>query len=372
VPAPYALAGVGSKHHPLGTMKWIWVVVGIAWFAASVSSAVLYFVAANPSGHPDFLLGLFLNGLVWGYWVALGPLIVWITRRIPIRPLRWMNVGAHAAVAVACLVLHAVGLVWLGKAAGYVQGETFTRAWLGIMSTAAVPDVFLYSAIVAAITAVDAAEEARRRETQAAVLSAELASARLDALLLQLQPHFVLNTLNTVAILIREAAPADALNVVLDLGALLQGMLSKTGQQEHTLAEEIAFVRRYLHIEQVRFADRLQTAVDIDDNLGGAAVPRYVLQPIVENALRHGIARSESGGKIAIAAWRTDGRLWLRVTDSGPGLPPDIERGIGLANVQRRLTHLYDANCALMIERDAADNTAATMWLPYRPFAEGE
>jgi two-component system, LytTR family, sensor kinase len=348
------------------------VVVGIAWLAASVFSAVLYFVTANPSGHPDFLLGLFLNGLVWGYWVVLGPLIVWVTRRISIRPPRLANLGAHTIVAIACVAVHALGLVLLGKLAGYVQGETLARAWLGVMSTAAVPDLFLYSAIVAAITAVDAAEDARRRETQTAVLSGELASARLDALLLQLQPHFVLNTLNTVAILIREAAPADALNVVLDLGALLQGMLSKTGQQEHTLAEEIAFLQRYLHVEQVRFADRLQTAVDIEDGLGGAAVPRYVLQPIVENALRHGIARSESGGTIAIAAWRTDGRLWLRVTDSGPGLPPDVERGIGLANVQRRLTHLYDANCALAIDRDPAGITAATIWLPYRPFAEDE
>jgi two-component system, LytTR family, sensor kinase len=352
--------------------KWGWVVVGVAWLAASVSSAVLYFVAAKPSGHPNLPQGLVLNGLVWLYWVVVGPLIVWIARRIAIRPARLVNLGAHAAVAIICVAVHAVGLVLLGKAAGYGQGETLSRAWLGVISTAAVPDFFLYSAIVAAIAAVDAAEEARRRETQAAVLSAELASARLDALLLQLQPHFVLNTLNTVAILIREAAPADALGVVLDLGALLQGMLSKTGQQEHTLAEEIAFLRRYLNVEQVRFADRLQTAVDVEDGLGGAAVPRYVLQPIVENALRHGIARSESGGKIAIAAWRTDARLWMRVTDSGPGLPPDIERGIGLANVQRRLTHLYDASCALAIDRDAAGNTAATIWLPYRQFAEGE
>jgi two-component system, LytTR family, sensor kinase len=359
-------------HGPLLGRKWVWVVVGIAWFAASVSTAVLYFVTANPSGHPDLLLGLFLNGLVWAYWVVLGPLIVWVTRRIPIRPPRLVNFGAHTAFEIACVAVHAVALVLLGMAAGYGRGETLTRAWLGVMSTAAIPDFFLYSAIVAAITAVDAAKEARRRETQAAVLSAELASARLDALLLQLQPHFVLNTLNTVAILIREAAPAAALAVVLDLGALLQGMLSKTGQQEHTLAEEIAFLRRYLHVEQVRFADRLQIAVNVEGGLGGAAVPRYVLQPIVENALRHGIARSESGGKIAIAAWRTDARLWLRVTDSGPGLPPDVERGIGLANVQRRLTHLYDAGCALAIDRDAAGHTAATIWLPYRPFAEGE
>jgi len=352
--------------------KWVWVVVGIAWLAASVSSAVLYFVAASPSGHADLLQGLLLNGLVWAYWVALGPLIVWITRRIPIRPPRSVNLGAHAAVAMACAAVHAVGLVLLAKAVGYGQGETFTTAWLGVMSTAAIPDFFLYSAIVAAITAVDAAEETRRRETQAAVLSAELSAARLDALLLQLQPHFVLNTLNTVAILIREAAPTDALNVVLDLGALLQSMLSKTGQQEHTLAEEIAFLRRYLNIEQVRFADRLQTALEFEDGLGSAAVPRYVLQPIVENALRHGIARSESPGTVAIAAWRTDGRLWLRVTDSGPGLPPDVERGIGLANVQRRLTHLYDTNCALAIDRDASGNTAATIWLPYRLLAEDE
>ena len=352
--------------------KWVWVVVGIAWLAATVSSAVLYFVAANPSGHPDLLQGLVLNGLVWVYWVAVGPLIVWITRRIPIRPPQLANLCAQVIFAILCVAVHAVGVVFLARAAGYGHGETLAQAWLGVLSTAAVPDAFVYSAIVAAITAVDAAEETRRRQTQAAVLSAELASARLDALLLQLQPHFVLNTLNTVAILIREAAPADALSVVLDLGALLQGMLSKTGQQEHTLAEEIAFLRRYLHVEQVRFADRLQTAVDVEDGLGGAAVPRYVLQPIVENALRHGIARSESGGTIAIAAWRTDARLWLRVTDSGPGLPPDIERGIGLVNVQRRLTHLYNANCALAIDRDTMGNTAATIWFPYRLFVEGE
>jgi LytS/YehU family sensor histidine kinase len=224
----------------------------------------------------------------------------------------------------------------------------------------------VYGAIVAVITAVDSAAEMRKRETQAALLSAELASARLEALLLQLQPHFVLNTLNTVAILIREAATPDALDVVLNLGALLQVMLSNTNQQEHALEDEIAFLERYLSIEKVRFGDRLETSIDIADGVDGAAVPRYVLQPLVENALRHGIGRSANGGRVTIAARRTDNHLWLQVSDNGAGVPPTTERGIGLANVQRRLYHLYGTDCALAIDSDPAEGTAATISLPFR------
>ena len=344
----------------------LWLFVGLAWLAATVTSAVLYFVAPNPGGHPDLARGLLESGIGWSYWVALAPLIAMVMRRFPVRPPNRVAVGVHAALAIASAILHTLALMALGRAFGYGLDESPLTMWRNILTYAGLPDLFVYGAIVAVITAMDSAAEMRERETQAALLSAELASARLEALLLQLQPHFVLNTLNTVAILIREAATPDALEVVLNLGALLQVMLSNTSQQEHALEDEIAFLERYLSIAKVRFGERLETSIDIAEGVDGAAVPRYVLQPLVENALRHGIGRSANGGRVTIIARHTDNHLWLQVSDNGAGVPCTTERGIGLANVQRRLYHLYGRDCALAIDSDPTKGTAATILLPFR------
>lgn len=338
-------------------------ILALAWTVATITSALLYFVAADPRTMGDLFRGLVLTGTDYAVWVLAFPLIARTTRQWSLKSPTWRAVGAHMALLVVVEAVHTTVMTPAMHAVGYLGNETLAASWLHIMAAEAVPGIFVYAGIVGVITAIDSAHEARQRET-------ELVSARLEALLLQLQPHFILNTLNTVAVLIRESAAEDALGVVLDLGGLLQGMLSNVGQQEHALEDELAFIRRYLHVESVRFGDRLTTAIDADGDLADAAVPRYVLQPIVENALRHGIGRSEDGGRVAIRAWRDDGRLWLRVTDTGPGPTPGTSNGIGLANVQRRLGHLYGSGSVFTIDADPSGGTVATVGLPYRLYQE--
>jgi signal transduction histidine kinase len=348
----------------------VWLIIGLAWASATIVDFELYRVGASqPYSRRDVIIGLTLEGLFWLYWIVVAPLIVWVARRFPLRPLSRSAIAVHLTVAIATVVAHTALTTILGRAAGYGANETPFTTWLHITALSGLFQIFLYGTIAGVITVVDSAAALQQREVRDAMLSAELASARLESLLLQLQPHFILNTLNTVAILMRESSTTYALRVVTDLGGLLQGMLRNVGQQEHTLEDEMVFVERYLDIAATRFADRLSIAIDVANGLDQAAVPRYVLQPIVENALRHGIGRSEQGGRVAITAWRTNDQLWLRVADDGPGLPSNPEAGIGLANVRSRLDHLYGARCGFTIDSNPT-GTAATICLPFRLYAE--
>jgi two-component system, LytTR family, sensor kinase len=166
--------------------------------------------------------------------------------------------------------------------------------------------------------------------------------ARLQALRYQLNPHFLFNTLNAISTLVVDRRNAEAGKMIARLSDFLRMTLDRPDVEEVPLADEIEFVRRYLEIEQVRFGDRLAVTIDVDDGAWSARVPALVLQPLVENAIRHAVAPREQGGRITIAARARDGRLELSVMDDGPGLNGNGNgTGIGLANTRERLQQLY-------------------------------
>lgn len=174
-------------------------------------------------------------------------------------------------------------------------------------------------------------------------LEADLAAARLRALAAQLQPHFLFNTFNAIAVLAEEDPPR-AVRVVRQLSELLRATLAHTADQQVSLAGELALTRRYLDIQQTRFGDRLHVDVDVEPAAHDALVPALLLQPLVENAIRHGVERSETGGCVAVRARRDGATLVVEVADDGPGLDAERARrgpGVGLANTQARLAHLY-------------------------------
>lgn len=206
----------------------------------------------------------------------------------------------------------------------------------------------VYLAVVAAIYVMTYYESLHRHELAASRLESQLAQANLEMLKMQLHPHFLFNTLNAVSALMhRDVDAAD--RMIAQLSDLLRLALEKDRRHQVRLDAELDFLHRYLAIEQIRFHDRLQVEIDVAPVCLGAQVPRLILQPLVENAIRHGIAMRSAAGRLYISARRDDGRLLLTVADDGPGLPPGrpLRPGVGLANTQARLEQLYGEDHAL-------------------------
>jgi GAF domain-containing protein len=212
--------------------------------------------------------------------------------------------------------------------------------------------------------------EARNRELRSAQLESQLAKARLEALRAQLNPHFLFNALNVVAMLVRRGANEDALNAVVSLSELLRQVLAAGTTTEVHLADEVALLERYLAVERIRFRDRLSVAIDMPPSLVDARVPGLILQPLVENAIKHGIAQNDGPGRITVAARHEGRRLILRVTDNGPGFPDDWDPsqapGVGLANVRERLERMYERNAGLTLLRGADGGAVVEIAMPYR------
>jgi LytS/YehU family sensor histidine kinase len=214
------------------------------------------------------------------------------------------------------------------------------------------------------------AERVRHEQAEKAALQTQLVEAQLGALRMQLQPHFLFNTLNGVAMLIRSGDPGRAVEMVALLGEVLRGLLRTSSALEAPLASELQLLRNYLEIEQIRFGDRLRVAWQVNDHVGGALVPPLILQPVVENALRHGLWPQTEGGALAIAARRAGAELELEVTDEGvglaPGFDPDRSTGVGLANVRARLAQMYGSDASLEVSPGAVCGVRVRLRLPYR------
>src|SRR5947207_8288077 len=260
----------------------------------------------------------------WYVWAALSPAVARLARRYRIAGGAWRRAlpahalfaGAFAALDVLVAVTF-IAVFW--SAVGYdVSWANFARYNLVLFFHW---NVLVYAALVALAHAADYSREARDRERRALQLEAQLARARLGALQAQLHPHFLFNALNGIAELIHED-PAAAERMVLRLGDLLRAALRDSDAQEITLGRELEFVRAYLEVEQVRFQDRLSVDWRIDPVALPALVPALVLQPLVENALRHGVAAHTGSCRVTVGAALVGGSLRLEVSDTGPGLPP--------------------------------------------------
>jgi sensor histidine kinase YesM len=222
------------------------------------------------------------------------------------------------------------------------------------------------------ILTIGAALESRRRlaeqQTETARLNEQLSTAQLDSLRRQIEPHFLFNTLNSIAGLVREHRNDAAVNMIAGLSDLLRRSLDGSPHQQVPLCEEMEFAQKYLDIQKMRFADRLRISTDIPLDLYPAQVPSLILQPMVENAIKHGIAHRAQGGSIHIAASRQNGTLTLRVSNDGPGLAPDWETanpGIGISNVRTRLQSLYGEASDLTLRNQLTGGVEVAISLPF-------
>lgn len=207
-------------------------------------------------------------------------------------------------------------------------------------------------------------EEAERLEERAESLEAQLTEARLEALRMQLNPHFLFNTLHAVSTLV-DRDPAGVRRMIARLSELLRHVLDEDAPQEVSLSQELDFLEDYLEIQSIRFQGDLDAEIDVAPKLHDAQVPNLILQPLVENAIKHGASQVRGMGRIEIRGTRENDHLALTVQDNGPGLPAAQEDGLGLRNVRARLQELYGENQALDLDSVPEEGTRATLKIPY-------
>jgi signal transduction histidine kinase len=355
---------------PLRPRRWaLWAVVFAVWTLLGLIDAgqmsVVFLLAERPFAWWQVMA---VGCADWYMWAALTPLVLWLARRYPFRASVWpRRLLLHTAVSVVLsllvltLVVPVVQALWQDPDPPHLIWRRFFLAKFHLYA-------LLYWALLCVSHALAYYRAFRDRSLQAARLEARLARAELEALKMQLDPHFLFNTLHTISALMhRDVELADAM--LARLGDLLRQTLHAAGTQEVPLAEELDFVGRYLEIHKARLGSRLEVTLDIDPDTRAARVPNLILQPLVENAVLHGVSARPEGGRVEIRSWRGGGALHLEVCDDGPGLghqPRGRRReGVGLANTRARLRHLYGKSQRLEL-RDGAPGLVVRLDLPFR------
>jgi hypothetical protein len=298
----------------------------------------------------------------WYPWVLVAPAIDWLVRRSRSRTWRHRAriIAGHLALFAIFAVVH--GSVRIAAAA-YLHPEEAGSAAGGLLDDW-IPDALLYGVLTGGF----AIAESRRRQTEIAEgLRAEVAEARLDALRQQLNPHFLFNALNHIAARLRSREIEPALAMLLSLSDLLRDVLRERAQLI-PLRDEVRMIERYLEIERARFGDRLHAEITFDPRALDALVPSFLLQPLVENAMRHGVSAADGRCTLSVTVRPRGERLSIEVRDGGPGLSavPAAATGIGLANTRQRLTYLYADDHAFELRTLDGGGLLVSVDLPFR------
>ena len=341
----------------------IWPLIAVACVVPAALDALQTYFQARLNGQPARWQDLVFQGVEWLFLGALTPITYYLGRRFPLSRDRWVrSLGVHIAGAL----LLCVGWASLGVLLGEVLGRYPAGNYLSWVLTTVPWSVFMYFTVLGCVFAFTYFVEAREREAQASRLAAQLAEARLGALRMQLHPHFLFNSLNAITVLVREQNTAAASRMLELLGDMLRQVLRTEQPHEIPLADELGFLERYLAIEQVRFSDRLRVTWAVDAGTRRALVPGFVLQPIAENAVKHGVAKRADAGRIVISARIENGELELAVEDDGVGFQATQAEGVGLSNTRERLATMYGGAARLTIERVPSGGTRVVLRLPFR------
>jgi len=335
------------------------------WTLFGLLAGVQVWISMLHHGHSvPWLLGYYL--LVWLAWLAPTAAIVRLAHRFPVVPPRGAHVAMHALAATVIAVLHSgyeMGLmVWMRPYDRMTASLSELEIGPSLLSRLLL-EWILYCLVLGGVLAFEYYQRYHERALAAAELERSLADAKLHALELQLQPHFLFNALNAVAGLVRTGSGTQAVTMIAGLAELLRYSLDNAGRQRVSLGEESAMLQRYLEIEGARFPDRMRFAIDIPDDLRHAAVPLLVLQPLAENAVRHGIAPIAAAGAIDVQARRIGDRLHVRMHNSGR-LDAARRDGIGLRNTRQRLASLYGDDAHFSLEA-VDDGVLAKLDLPW-------
>ncbi len=376
-----ASGGSGASGPARNVVSWVAIFGVCTMFLLLNSATVWYGVRAGffPNAQPMRWGTLLLEQLTVWYPVALlAPACLWLAARFRLERERWVpTLAVHLGINLVfhvCLVLISLPLSQL------IWGEPiFTIRFLQNLHQRLIGrlpvDVIIYWMIIGSGYAFEYYRRFREQQLQAArleiratQLETQLVQAQLQALKMQLHPHFLFNTLHAIAALMDDDVKG-ARRMMARLSELLRLTLESAGQQEVALRQELDALERYLEIEQIRFQDRLTVRLAVAPETLDASVPNLVLQPIVENAIRHGIAPRSSAGRVEIRAERRDGMIELQVIDDGPGLQKgdgEFKEGIGLANTRARLRQLYGDKHRIEIKDADEGGLIVKLSIPFR------
>ena len=350
----------------------------VDWRFISLCAGILAFLfgtqtwlnALETQQEVSFGFALLRAGSAWAGWLMLAPLIFRAGGTNPLGTdsrIRW--VGKHLWLATAFALAHSALQAVSRELLGIPIAGGLIAAFVTILGVNFATDVLRYSLISLAYQAFVYHKLVRERDREAARLQLDLAEAKLAALEGRLRPHFLFNTLNAIAALIRDA-PSAAEAMIGQLSDLLRASLKADPLREVSLADELALVEQYLAIEHARFQERLTSELVATDEARLGYVPHLILQPIVENAVRHGIAPRETGGRIWVKAEQAGDRLVVVVEDDGVGIgnaPRGLAgSGVGLGSVKSRLAHLYGSDQSLHIGTLYPTGTRVRIEIPYR------
>jgi len=354
-----------------------------AWASVAAVFVVYNIVRELGRGRAiDWENDLFNECVYWIAFAALTPLLIWMARRyslivpprmralraqvlasFPIAALQVViNYTLLALIAIALGRLTVSGIpAWFAPRRGFALLLTITAFWK-------------YWVIIALIHGVEYARLYAQEQRDASALREQLTVAKLDQLKARLQPHFLFNTLNGIAVLLRDD-PERARTMLVRLSEMLRGVIDAGDEQFVSLGEEMAMVHRYLDIQQMRLADRLQTLIDVPQDVAEHPVPHFLIQPLVENAVQHGVARAELGGTVSIRVRGDATHLDIEVRDILHGAIESNEKsagsGIGLTTTRERLARLYGDRYHLEMQPAAGGGTVVTLRLPIEQFANG-
>jgi len=300
-------------------------------------------------------------------WALFTPLIFWLSNRLNLDGSRWVT-----RIPLLIVIGLAISVIVFGLM-DFARMEIFEVPTRRPVSAFApfrdigrfrfINQLLLYFAILAAGYAREYFRRDQERQREAVTLQAQLADARLDALRMQINPHFLFNTLHAISALV-ERDPAGVRRMIARLSELLRYTVDSHGADEVTLRDELSFLRRYIEIMEIRFQGRLHVETNVPDEALEALVPNLILQPIVENALEHGVSKVDGEGRIEIAATRDDENLLLTVRDNGAGVG-ETHAGVGLTNTRERLAQLYGDAAGFRLTNADGGGTLASVFIPF-------
>ncbi len=362
----------GRQSAPRWLRRWRWIALiwgGIGLFDATQN----VFVMRAEGMHHAWLRLFFTLFFSWVPFALATPAVFGVARKFPAAQWKRGSTWAvHLGAAVALGIVHAGWIALWERALNPWMldpgPKEFPDLWLHKFLNGLLSYMILYGLILLVAHIQESRETLALQQTETARLNEQLSKAQLSALRRQIEPHFLFNSLNAIAALVREGKNDAAVSMIARLSDFLRRVVNDSDRQQVPVAEELEFAQKYLDIQQARFAERLQFSVDVPAELLSAQVPSLILQPMVENAVKHGIAKRVSGGAIRIAAVRSNGMLKLSVYNDGPALPAEWEKshsGIGIVNTRTRLQSLYGNAFELTLRNREPDGVEAAVSVPY-------
>ena len=349
--------------------RWRWIVA--MWIAGALFEAAQSVLFMRAIGRQHAWLIFATEVASWIPWALATPLVIGLARRYEVIRTRTVlatvvHVVAFAAITLLAETWFAV-LQVLFNPWDYPQQPTFTDTWRTSLLFQALTYLIVYALILTVTYVMDARDRMARQMMETARLSEALSKSQLAALRQQMEPHFMFNTLHSITGLMRDHENDAAVSMIVGLSEFLRRGLEDSHRSQVTLQEEVEYLQRYLDIQKVRFGERLRVAVDIPAELLRAQVPNLLLQPLVENAIKHGIAKRAAGGTVRVAGVHDNGKLCFSIYNDGPDFPEDVKAthaGVGIRNLRTRLQILYGDQTELKLKHTATGAVEVTVVLP--------